>query len=219
MTTSSSGNLILNGSSSSSSSTTTTTTTTATPTPNNTHGRKPSLATATQSQQTPTPPWGQQQQQPQNGLRMPPGQQPPTPSSIHFGNVSNGPHHASSHVGSSPALPPSVPLAPSASSDLPAGSSPQTSPSPVPQPAASGGPPPSLPRQNMPAFGSVTENSDHSRTIPQRPVSMPPNAPLNPNMPGPPPHLRRDSGHGDGPPSSSLGYLSRSRYAAECSSW
>ncbi|KAK6346456.1 hypothetical protein TWF730_010776 [Orbilia blumenaviensis] len=129
---------------------------------------------------------------------MPPGQQPPTPSSIHFGNVSNGPHHAA-HVGSSPALPPSVPLAPSASSELPAGS-PQASPSPIPQPAASGGPPPSLPRQGMPAFGSVTENADPTRTIPQRPVSMPPNAPLNPNMPGPPPHLRRDSGHGDGPP-------------------
>ncbi|KAK6332207.1 hypothetical protein TWF718_002733 [Orbilia javanica] len=135
---------------------------------------------------------------------MPPGQQPPTPSSIHFGNVSNGPHHAS-HIGSSPALPPSVPLAPSASSDLPAGS-PQTSPSPVPQPAASGGPPPSLPRQGMPAFGSVTESSDPSRTIPQRPVSMPPNAPLNPNMPGPPPHPRRDSGHGDGPPPAGISH-------------
>ncbi|KAF3160802.1 hypothetical protein TWF788_002862 [Orbilia oligospora] len=188
---SSSGNLIVNGSSSASSAPSSSSTS---------HGRKPSLATQS-SQQAP---WGQQQQQtqqpqsqPQNGLRMPPGQQPPTPSSIHFGNVSNGPHHAS-HVGSSPALPPSVPLAPSASSDLPAGS-PQTSPSPVPQPAASGGPPPSLPRQGMPAFGSVTENSDPNRTIPQRPVSMPPNAPLNPNIPGPPPHPRRDSGHGDGP--------------------
>ncbi|KAF3926860.1 hypothetical protein ABW20_dc0103679 [Dactylellina cionopaga] len=143
---------------------------------------------------------------------MPPGQQPPTPSSnlvtrprpssINFGNVSNGPHGP--HVGSSPALPASVPLAPSAPSDLPA-NSPQTSPSPAPQPAASGGPPPSLPRQGMPAFGSVTENPEHNRSIPQRPVSMPPNAPLNPNMPGPPPpHLRRDSAHGDGPPPSNL---------------
>ncbi|KAF3940112.1 hypothetical protein ABW19_dt0207401 [Dactylella cylindrospora] len=169
---SSSGNVIVNGSSAGAPS----------------HSRKSSLAS--QSQQA----WSQQQ----NGLRMPPGQQPPTPSSIHFGNVSNGPH--GSHVGSSPALPSNVPLAPSASIDLPAGS-PQTSPSPAPQPAASGGPPPSLPRQGMPAFGSVTENSEHNRSIPQRPVSMPPNAPLNPNMPGPPAHLRRDSGHGDGPPS------------------
>ncbi|KAK6497343.1 hypothetical protein TWF481_011757 [Arthrobotrys musiformis] len=198
-TSSSSGNLIVNGSSPAPS---------APSSSSNPHGRKPSLATQS-SQQAP---WGQQQtqqqqpqqQQPQNGLRMPPGQQPPTPSSIHFGNVSNGPHHAS-HVGSSPALPPSVPLAPSASSDLPAGS-PQTSPSPVPQPAASGGPPPSLPRQGMPAFGSVTENSDPNRTIPQRPVSMPPNAPMNPNMPGPPPHPRRDSGHGDGPPPAGISH-------------
>ncbi|KAF3907347.1 hypothetical protein AA313_de0200328 [Arthrobotrys entomopaga] len=184
---SSSGNVIVNGSSSA-----------APPPPPplvpSTHSRKSSLS------QPPTH-WGQHhhqhhQQQPQNGLRMPPGQQPPTPSSIHFGNVSNGPHGP--HLGSSPAMSSSVPLAPSASSDLPAGS-PQTSPSPVPQPTASGGPPPSLPRQGMPAFGSVTENTEHNR-----PVSMPPNAPLNPNMPGPPPHLRRDSSHGDGPPSSGL---------------
>ncbi|KAK6539831.1 hypothetical protein TWF694_008677 [Orbilia ellipsospora] len=192
---SSSGNVIVNGSSS------------AAPPPllPSSHNRKSSLS------QPPThwsphhnhhqqlPQQHHQHQQPQNGLRMPPGQQPPTPSSIHFGNVSNGPHGP--HLSSSPAIPSSVPLAPSASSDIPAGS-PQTSPSPVPQPTASGGPPPSLPRQGMPAFGSVTENTEHNRSIPQRPVSMPPNAPLNPNMPGPPPHLRRDSSHGDGPPSS-----------------
>ncbi|KAK6353215.1 hypothetical protein TWF696_005197 [Orbilia brochopaga] len=115
------------------------------------HSRKSSLASQSQAAATP---WSQPQQQ--NGLRMPPGQQPPTPSSIHFGN---------------------------------------TSPSPAPQPVASGGPPPSLPRQGMPAFGSVTENPEHNRSIPQRPVSMPPTAPLTANMPGPP-HLRRDSSHG-----------------------
>ncbi|KAJ6256118.1 hypothetical protein Dda_9210 [Drechslerella dactyloides] len=161
------------------------------------HSRKSSLASQSQAATTS---WSQPQQQ--NGLRMPPGQQPPTPSSIHFGNVSNGPHGP--HIGSSPALPSTIPLIPSSSSssapsaDLPVGS-PQTSPSPAPQPVASGGPPPSLPRQGMPAFGSVTENTEHNRSIPQRPVSMPPNAPLNPNMPGPP-HLRRDSSHGEVPP-------------------
>ncbi|EPS40436.1 hypothetical protein H072_5714 [Dactylellina haptotyla CBS 200.50] len=192
---SSSGNVIVNGSSSAAPPH-------SHPHPSNNHSRKSSLA----SQSQPPAAWNNQQQpQLQNGLRMPPGQQPPTPSSIHFGNVSNGPHGP--HVGSSPAMPSTTPLAPAtaslSSADLPAGS-PQTSPSPAPQPAASGGPPPSLPRQGMPAFGSVTENPEHNRSIPQRPVSMPPNAPLNPNMPGPPPHLRRDSSHGDGPSPSGL---------------
>lgn len=118
------------------------------------HSRKSSLASGAPGQS-----WLQQ-----NGLRMPPGQQPSGPSPIQFGSINQNSATNTPSGGpmATPVLPNAVTpnLTPATMNNQI--NSPQVS---AAQPAASGGPP-QLPRSNMPTFGSMNDQaSDQNSNV------------------------------------------------------